>query len=407
MEFIKKHLTLLIAIGGLLVLICFALLLIPESQLPTVLQSSGLVAIISAFLGVIMTVAVTAILLDKQSETQKVLIKEQSEADAQKDKDAKIYDQKIKVYSEFTSKMWGLFSNMDMDSREKLEKYDELRGMCFDKLVFFLSSKRIKELTVVFEKITKNIKDFDHNSLCEITDILKRSLDDEKEKEKPNEDYLAKFYDAFEKDIVVQEEAKPNIPATQNQNTIREQQQVTSEIQYWHFNILIEEQQIEAFKSDNWVLALIEYGEDWRTNLIRQVKPNDVIFLFKRGGAGYIGAFRALNPPAKILETETTYSDAEYAKYDIYDGIDDGATLASNILVEPIAYNFKGVGYYTVRRRTIERMNDTEAVKFLLNRFNGNDLDDNRLDGKGKFDDGKTVSLNNNYFSEIISKYNR
>ena len=404
MKFIKKHLTLLIAIGGLLVLICFALLLIPESQLPTVLQSSGLVAIISAFLGVIMTVAVTAILLDKQSETQKVLIKEQSVADAQKDKEAKIYDQKIKVYSEFTSKMWGLFSNMDMDSREKLEKYDELRGMCFDKLVFFLSSKRIEELTVVFEKITKNIKDFDHNSLCEITNILKRSLEDEKEKEKPNEDYLAKFYDAFEKDIVIQEETKPTNTAIQNQNTDQEHQQVPR--QYWHFNILNEEQQIKAFKGNNWVLALIEYGEDWRTKLIEQVKPNDVIFLFKRGGAGYIGAFRALDPPAKILEAETTYSDAEYKEFDIYNGIDDGATLASNILVEPIAYNFRGVGYYTVRRRTIERMNDMEAVKFLLERFKGKELDDNRLAGKGKLDDNTNVKLDENYFSEILKNYN-
>src|SRR5690606_40346779 len=64
-------------------------------------------------------------------------------------------------------------------------------------------------------------------------------------------------------------------------------------------------------------------------------------------------------------------SETEIAKFDIYEGLKDGASLCSNILVEPIAYNFKGVGYYTVRRRTIERMNDFEAVKFLLNRFNG------------------------------------
>lgn len=105
MKFIKKHLTLLIAVVGLLVLICFALLLIPESQLPTVLQSSGLVAIISAFLGVIMTVAVTAILLEKQSETQKDLMQRQSEVETQKDKDVIVFEKKLLIYKDFLTKL--------------------------------------------------------------------------------------------------------------------------------------------------------------------------------------------------------------------------------------------------------------------------------------------------------------
>jgi len=66
MKFIKEYSALLIAVIGLLVLICFALLLLPETQMPTILQSSGLVAIISAFLGVVMTVAVTSILLENK-----------------------------------------------------------------------------------------------------------------------------------------------------------------------------------------------------------------------------------------------------------------------------------------------------------------------------------------------------
>ena len=92
---LKKYGSLIITIIGLLILICFALLIIPESQLPTVLQSSGLVAIISAFLGVVMTVAVTAILLGKQAETQEELLKKQSKNESDKDKDIKIYEKKI------------------------------------------------------------------------------------------------------------------------------------------------------------------------------------------------------------------------------------------------------------------------------------------------------------------------
>ena len=372
-------------VGAIIVLfiICFELLLFSETQKPSIFISSGIVAIISAIIGVLLTAFAISIQL-----------KQQSDSEAQKDKDIKIFEQKIRVYSEFMEKMWEMFDGGNKVTDEELK---ELRRICFRRLVFYLNGIQIREIT----KQIDSIRDTSMKAANEITHILQKSLNPN-ENEKPSD--LIKLFNSFDKKEFTQKEEPEQVVNTV-QNTIQEQQQVTS-VQYWHFNILIEEQQIEAFKSNNWVLALIEYGEDWRTNLIRQVKPNDVIFLFKRGGAGYIGAFRALNPPAKILETETTYSEVEYKKYDIYDGLDDGATLASNILVEPIAYNFKGVGYRTVRRRTIERMNDTESVKFLLNRFNGNYLDDNRLDGKGKFDNGKTVPLNENYFSEIIKNYN-
>src|SRR5690606_12394484 len=122
---------------------------------------------------------------------------------------------------------------------------------------------------------------------------------------------LLKLFNSFEKKKFTEIEEVENIA----ENTV---QQETSNVRYWHFNLLHEKQQIEAFKNGNWVLALIEYGQDWRTNLIKQVKPNDVIFLFKRGGSGYIGAFRALDPTFKILEAGNDYSKDETTKYDIY-----------------------------------------------------------------------------------------
>jgi len=137
---------------------------------------------------------------------------------------------------------------------------------------------------------------------------------------------------------------------------------------------------------------------------MQQVKPNDVIFLFKRGGSGYVGAFRAKDPSSKILYSEKSkeYSDDDLKNYDIYDGLAGGASLCSNILVEPIAYNYVGIGYQIVRRRTIERITDMEAVRFLLNRFNGNDLDDKMLIGKGKLNDETEVKLDEESFSKII-----
>jgi hypothetical protein len=87
------------------------------------------------------------------------------------------------------------------------------------------------------------------------------------------------------------------------------------------------------------------------------------------------------------------------------------STLSSNILVEPIAYNFKGIRYETVPLKTISRMNNPDRVKFLLNRFNGNDMDwdKNRLDGQGKLDNDTPIEFkeeNINYFIELFKKYN-
>jgi len=61
---------------------------------PSVALSSGIVAIISAITGVLLTVLVTKSLLDKQSENEK-----------DKDKSAKVFEEKLQIYKEFLSKL--------------------------------------------------------------------------------------------------------------------------------------------------------------------------------------------------------------------------------------------------------------------------------------------------------------
>ena len=386
-----KHRSLWITIIVLLVLICFSLLLIPESQLPTILQSSSLVAIISTFLGVMMTVAVTAMLLEKQAETQKDLLKNQSEADAQKDKDVKIYEQKIKVYSTFVSTMWNMFANYQITKDE----LSTLRNKCFEELVFHLDAAQIQKISDEIEKIDPEAnEDVVQKAIGEITGILQKNL--RPDSEKISGGILQKMYNSFKipKDIIQEENDQQN-----NQNTINQEEESEYQGTFWHFNMLGDEQEI-AFKNSNWVLALIEYSEEWRTNLLKKINPGDIIFLFKRGGAGYIGAFKATGN--KILSATEKNNKQDIEKYDIYGGLKNGATLCSNILVEPIAYNYCGVGCKTPRRRTIERMNDGDSVELLLNRFNGNDPDVD-LTGKDKLDENTPIkNLNTKYFSDII-----
>jgi len=406
MNFIKKNWTLIIAISGLLILICFALLLIPESQIPTVLQSSGLVAILSAFLGVILTVAVTAFLLDKQSQTSKELINEQSNKEAENDKAAKIYQRKLTIYSAFTSKIWKMINEADVSETKTNERKDELRLMCFDKLVFFLKEDETKKLKDIIEKIDFTLDELKIEPFCEITNLLQNSLGDKQEDGK----HLKDLYDAFDKN---DKKETPNYSKANEQN--QHIQQDMYKTQFWYF-IMLHDLQLEAFKKGNWVLNLIEYRKDnWRTNLLRQVLPNDVVFLFRRGGSGYIGAFKVIGQ--RILNSKeyenNKYSKEEISEFDIYDSLSGAAygdgvksSFSSNLIVEPIAYNFMGVGYETVPLKTIWRMNNLNRVAFLLNRFNGNDKgwDKNRSKGNGFIEENIPVKINKDFMDKLINR---
>lgn len=167
-KFIKKHWSLLVTIIGLLVLICFALLLIPESQMPTMLQSSGLVAIISAFLGVIMTVAVTTILLEKQSEAQKELLARQSEEEEKKDRKLKVFERKQEVYHCFLENLKLIIQDGEIkigvkNEDGKIDKtIDGLKDMIFQLgyLQMHTTGENIKKILSHIAKMIQILNDF-------------------------------------------------------------------------------------------------------------------------------------------------------------------------------------------------------------------------------------------------------
>lgn len=155
--------------------------------------------------------------------------------------------------------------------------------------------------------------------------------------------------------------------------------------QAWHFNALGDSQfkQFEELDKEEYELSLVEYGEYWRTNLLKQVCKGDIIMLFRRGGYGYVGAFEAIG--RRIFdfekgEEEILYFDEEKPrpvenfdedaeKYDIYKSREDGATLCSNLIVKRIAYVSDGVGNPGgVYRRTISRY-DSHYAWLLKERF--------------------------------------
>jgi len=142
-EKVKKHLTFFLEyiknfwsvlnnhLWGVIILIlgiiAFVLLYISEGQFPNLPLSSGIVAFISAVIGVMLTAFAIS-----------VQLKQQSAVDMQKDKNIKIYERKIEVYKEFISKLWMIEASRDGKNKNNESSLKvELRKMCFDQLVFF------------------------------------------------------------------------------------------------------------------------------------------------------------------------------------------------------------------------------------------------------------------------------
>lgn len=322
-----------------------------------------------ALIGVVITAIITVFLLQGQSDKE-----------IAREKDVKIFEEKIKVYSEFTGKLWGMLADDGVITNNEL---NELRTICFRQLVFYLDNKQIKEIHEQIANISSESEDATRKALAKITNILQKNLHQNVDIEDGS---LEKLFNSFNRNDEVYEEENKNDIALANQGSGQKR------ISYWHFNLL-NNAQIDVLRNakennSEMVLNLIEYGENWRTNLIRQVKPDDIVFLLRRGGYGYIGAFRVVE--FKILEFKADgkigieelgqerreFLQEEYEKtkklYDMYNSRYDGANFSSNLIVEPINEIYLetvGIPSDVVRRRTIQRIVDTNVGKSLLDKF--------------------------------------
>lgn len=328
-----------------------------------------------ALLGTVITAIITVFLLNGQSENE-----------MKREKDSKVFENKIRVYSEFADKMWGMYADEEITEQE----ITELRLLCFKSLVFYLDDEQVKMMTAEVQRFNPNSSIDTLNAIASITKLLQDNLNGSEQIHVEN---LKKLYGSFTNKIASQNDDV--IVASNSGSTSLEHSHSGADKQsdfassYWHFNMLDVQKQLLAIKSKKYFLALIEYGEEWRSNAVKRVNAGDIVFLFQRGGPGYVGAFRVIEPRVHIVESvskdESSPERILMRKDDLYGGVDDGATHVSGLQVEPIAFNYKGVGYPSVRRRTIERMNE-ESAKWLINKFKGNDLPKGHESGIGYID---------------------
>ena len=353
--------------------ICFFVFRVPD------FWSQLLAIIASAFLGAGATAWITNTLLKNQQESEEA-----------KEKNIKVFENKIQVYSEFISKMWKTLED-DVVTDE------EIRGIrldIFNKLIFYYDDidKLVEKVGKIRSSIAseENAKRNGDNIKCfsEITELLRIDIGGKEEKT----DYISQLWNAFAlqprdfDDEVIPERKKetlrdelitaPNPIVQQEAETPKESEKL--EQQAWHF-IMWSDKQLQKLKEGFKELSLVEYGEFWRTNLVKQVVENDIIMLFRRGGYGYVGAYRAVGWRVFYFEEEREeiqlfgkeiqsktgeqyFSDIK--EYDIYESKKDGATTCANIIVEPIAFAEGGVGNPGgVYRRTISRYDSHYAWK--------------------------------------------
>lgn len=388
----KTFYPVLLGIGIVVALlaICFFVFHIPD------FWPQLLAIIASAFLGAGATAWIT-----------KSLLKNQQESEEEKEKNIKVFENKIQVYSEFISKMWKTLED-DIITDE------EIRGIrldIFNKLIFYFDDiDKLVEKVDGIKSSDKFIEEEIDNSkrtqeiiqrFSDITELLRKDVVRGGSKPESESKSISNLWNKFgiqPRDSEIEPKSNEKMEtvnktwsdadikgsAQQENNTSEDSQRLDNA---WHFNAwgneqfkLIEENLAESKEIE---LSLVEYGEYWRTNLIKQVGKGNIIMLFRRGGYGYVGAFEAIG--RRIFdfdkgEEEIFYFEenkprpvedfnADVEKYDIYKSKEDGATLCSNLIVKCIAYVSDGVGNPGgVYRRTISRY-DSHYAWLLKERF--------------------------------------
>ena len=319
-----------------------------------VLKLFGVLESFQQFVVVMLSAAATYVIVvvtqHEQSKEQQMLQQMLMKQQGENDKELKTHEKKIGVYSEFVSYMFETLR----DSKITEEEFIDLRTRLLGKLCFYVNSQdtllKIKEqidsiktytdndtMLRVFAKVTSILQsDLDNNDKFETTSVLLE---------------LARKFDEISDNT--RQEIKNSDLGTESESKEGDSSEDETSIELkridqpaWHF-IMWSDTQLSKLKEGFKELSLIEYGEYWRTNLVTQVCGNDIIMLFRRGGYGYVGAYRAIGWRVFYFEEEKevvlVYGKEEQVikgeqyladinEYDIYKSYEDDATTCHELL---------------------------------------------------------------------------
>lgn len=318
----------------------------------------------------------------KEREEQKNRDKLERESAEQREKNVKGYEQRVMAFSHFCENAWS--NDLDEDGSKKY--VETLQKGIFGTVLLYLGSSEVEQIAQIINgRESKNTSLI----LSSIVKILKDNVEKEhrvgEEKDGDFDKACKDLWEAFQNwagDYSENQEdkiAEELVPANLSLDL--------EKLQPWHF-IAKWATQFEVLP-DLRELSLVEFGEGWRTALVRAVRPGDIVFLFRSGGYGYVGAFRAKGwrvfeyDQDQQLVVESTSEGiagvipagkaripdcrAILEKHDFYMSFGDGSTSCANVVVEPLVYVPEGVGIPAggVYRRTISRYYRPYAAKLI------------------------------------------
>lgn len=324
---------------------------------------------------------------DERRKADKEFEQRMANEDAKRTKDARIYSNKIAAFSAFNKAVWQ--ENMDTRDNDR-ETIINIRKELFSRVILYLSAGEINQIIAA---ISGQEKQFPY-VLSSIVNILnqnaERTLTGNDKNEDNESDYrksCQSLWDTFNgwlDDIAASQAESEKEPASTND---KEAKTIKSGIQPWHF-CMWSGKQIDVLRSGLLELSLVEYGENWRTEMVKQVKAGDIIFLF-RGNKRYAGAFvaegwRVFEYDADRNVTEITSPgidkvvvqgekvsissvEEKLVIYDFYESFKNpDSTSCANVIVKPISFPASGApNPNTTYRKTISRYYPGYAVNLL------------------------------------------
>ena len=357
------------------------------------------------FVGAIIAAAIsgviTLLLLKGQDETQAKMLARQRKGEAERDKDVKIYSNKIVAYSAFNRAIW---TEDLVDSQKPRVIIERIRKELYSKVILYLNATEINRIISIIPTDPQKCSTNFPVILSGIIDILNKNAEDNID----GTDKITTSGDKYQKACLElwdkfsawsglfaendENEDEDIIPDNKSEEIVIDNKggsfssTRSLKMQAWHFCEL-STTQLDKLDSGFNELSLVEYDEYWRTSLVKQVKPGDLVFLFI-GSKRYAGVFIAkgwrvfeynnnmvseftsenITP---VLPQENYLIDSPdvidiLRKYDIYNSFEDGATTCANVVVEPISYSREGVDNpNTTYRKTISRYYEGYAIKLL------------------------------------------
>lgn len=196
----KKNYLLIAGAIVIILLLCCGLMFFAELT-PSI--GGGAVAILSAIIGVVITIVITAALLnrqsDQQSKLQVLLLDKQYISELKKERDVKVFEEKLKIYKEFLSKLHDIIKD------DKISEY-EVKELIFQisYIAMHTSSEHVNTILLNLNKtitgIGKNEKGKTElaQNVLDIVLVLQRELYNEK---LGNNDIKIKLFSGLVTDI--------------------------------------------------------------------------------------------------------------------------------------------------------------------------------------------------------------